>query len=502
MSRTKLAASNVIAGLINKSLSMILEFVSRAVFIQVLGVGLLGVNSVFISIMQMLSLAELGITNAMVFSFYKPLAQQDSEKLAELTAFYRRIYIAIALSVLVLGIVTIPFLGIILQIDDVPADCTLGYLLFVLDTAVSYLFVYRTTLIRADQRGFVITKYEMMVNAIRSIAQIASLVLFGSYICFIALKVVGTIAVNVLSSGRAKRDYPYISKPHGELDRQTKDDVVAVIKSSFVYKVSASLLNSSTNIIMSAIVSSIIVGYLANYVTIITAVTSISVVVFTNLTASVGNLAIEESPERRLKIFNTMLVVGSILTVVFVATTTVMCNSFISLWIGDGYVLPISTVLLRMGLMFLECYMQVIFAYREAVGLYQKTKYLMLFAGMLNIVLSIALGQLFGVDGILVASILSRVCTYFWYEPILLYRDYFESSASMFFKNLVIIMLLTGGLSLGGMLLLSAVKVDGWVSWVVCALTCSGLAAFVAIMVYRNTDAMKELVHHIRALRI
>lgn len=502
MSRTKLAVNNVLAGLVNKGLSMILEFVSRAIFIQVLGVELLGVNSVFISIVQMLSLAELGITNAMVFSFYKPLAQQDHEKLAALVAFYRRIYIAIAVVVFLLGVVTVPFLGGILQLEKVPNDLVFGYLLFVLDTAVSYLFVYRTTLIRADQRGFVITKYEMLINTVRSIAQIVLLVQFGSYIGYIVLKVIGTISINIVSSRRAKRDYPFISEPHDDLDKKTKEDVIAVIKSSFVYRVSASLLNSSTNIIMSAIVSSVVVGYLANYVTIITAVTSISVVIFTNLTASVGNLAITESSERRLSVFNTMLVVGSILTTVFVTTTTVMSNSFIALWIGEKYVLPNSTVLLRMGLMFISCYMQVIYSYREAVGLYRKTKYLMLLAAVVNIFLSILLGSWLGVDGILLASILSCVCTYFWYEPVLLYRDYFSSKASFYFRNLAIVLVLTAFLSVAGLSLVSFVEINGWLSWALCALVCFAISISIPILIYRNTNAMRELFHHLRILRV
>ena len=502
MSRTKLAVNNVLAGLVNKGLSMILEFVSRAIFIQVLGVELLGVNSVFISIVQMLSLAELGITNAMVFSFYKPLAQQDHEKLAALVAFYRRIYIAIAVVVFLLGVVTVPFLGGILQLEKVPNDLVFGYLLFVLDTAVSYLFVYRTTLIRADQRGFVITKYEMLINTVRSIAQIVLLVQFGSYIGYIVLKVIGTISINIVSSRRAKRDYPFISEPYDDLDKKTKEDVIAVIKSSFVYRVSASLLNSSTNIIMSAIVSSVVVGYLANYVTIITAVTSISVVIFTNLTASVGNLAITESSERRLSVFNTMLVVGSILTTVFVTTTTVMSNSFIALWIGEKYVLPNSTVLLRMGLMFISCYMQVIYSYREAVGLYRKTKYLMLLAAVVNIFLSILLGSWLGVDGILLASILSCVCTYFWYEPVLLYRDYFSSKASFYFRNLAIVLVLTAFLSVGGLSLVSFVEINGWLSWALCALVCFAISISIPILIYRNTNAMRELFHHLRILRV
>ena len=500
MSRTKLAASNVVFGLMSKCVTMVLEFVSRAIFIQVLGVDVLGVNSVFISVVQMLSLAELGITNAMVFSFYRPLADGDQSKLASLTAFYRRIYLTIAAVVFLLGLITVPFLGGILQLHVVPVEYVAAYLLFVVDTAVSYLFVYRTTLIRADQRGFVISKYEMIVNTVRTVAQIVCLLAFGDYILYLVIKVAGTSAINLLSSYRAKRDYPYILNTSESLDSQTKHEVVSVIKSSFVYRVAGAILNSSTNIIMSAMVGSIVVGYLANYVTIITAITSVSVVIFTNLTASVGNMAITESPARRLSVFNTMLIIGSTLTMVFVSTTTIMSNSFITLWIGEEYVLPDSTVFIRMALMFMNCYMQIIFAYREAVGLYRKTKYVMLVAAIMNVGLSIALGELWGVDGILIASILACGCTYFWYEPILLHRDYFEATPINYFKNLLLTAVSTFGLIALGSVLISSFEISNWCSWVLCSLICLVVSAGWSWLIYRKTDAMVELVQHVKIL--
>lgn len=492
--------NNVLFGLMSKSVTMILEFVSRVIFIQVLGVEVLGINSVFISVVQMLSLAELGITNAMVFSFYRPLARGNEEELAALVLFYRRIYLAIAAAVVCLGMLMIPFLPYVLQVESLSLDYLLAYFLVICDTAVSYLFVYHVTLIRADQRGYVVTRYEIVVNLIRTVAQIVVLVVTGSYVLYLLMKVIGTGIYNCISSVRAKRDYPYTTKKAHELEKDTKSKVVSVIKSSFIYKVSAALLNSSTNIIMSTLAGAAVVGYLTNYVTIITAISSISVVIFTNLTASVGNLAITESPDRRLSVFKTMITVGSILTIVFVSTTTVMSNSFVSLWIGSGYVLPDSTVYIRMAIMFLSCYMQPIFAYREAVGLYQKTKYIMLAAAVLNIVFSVVLGLLLGVDGILLASVLSCVCTYFWYEPYLLYREYFESSVVSYYKSIGLTLFLTVCISALGIAMLSVLPSLGWIEWATTALAFACAAGCVSLLVFHRTPEFKELKERIKTL--
>lgn len=494
--------SNVLFGLISKSITMILEFASRIIFIQVLGVEVLGINSVFISVVQMLSLAELGITNAMVFSFYRPLARDDKEELAALVFFYRRIYLAIAVAVVCLGTLMIPFLPYVLQMESLSLDYLLAYFLVLCDTAVSYLFVYRVTLIRADQRGYIVTRYEIVVNLIRTVAQIAALAITGSYVLYLLIKVIGTSIYNFISSARVKKDYPCIVKKTHDLEKGTKSAVLSVIKSSFIYKVSAALMNSSTNIIMSTLVGATVVGYLTNYVTIITAVSSISVVIFTNLTASVGNLAITESPDRRHSVFRTMITAGSILTIVFVSTTTVMSNSFVSLWIGSEYVLPDSTVYIRMALMFLSCYMQPIFAYREAVGLYQKTKYIMLAAAVLNIIFSIALGLLLGVNGILLASVLSCICTYFWYEPNLLYREYFESSVVSYYKSIGLTLLLTACISALGITLLSALPSLGWIEWAITTLAFACAAGCVSLLAFRHTPEFKELRERIKAVAL
>ena len=64
----------------------------RTIIIYYLGAEFLGLNSCLQSILQVLNLAELGVGSAMVFSMYKPIAENDTEKLCALLNLYKRYY--------------------------------------------------------------------------------------------------------------------------------------------------------------------------------------------------------------------------------------------------------------------------------------------------------------------------------------------------------------------------------------------------------------------------
>lgn len=361
-----------------------------------------------------------------------------------------------------IGSCLVPFLHLMINGEGDIHDLYGPYSLFVVDAAISYLLIYRVVILRADQRGYIVTSYELGINIVRVIAQIVVLFVTGSYFLYLAIKVLGTLATNVVSTLRARKDYPFALNATESLTAQERREIVRTIGAGFLYRVSAVLLNSTTNIIISVMVSTIIVGYVANYTTIIVAVTSVIVILFSNLTPSIGNLAVLGTSAKRLEVFNIMVFVGSWLTVIFVGCTTLLSNDFIGLWIGSSYVLPDSTVMWKMLLMFFSCIMQPIFAYREAVGLYRQTKYVMVAAAVANLVLSIGLGYIWGLDGILAASLIACALTYFWYEPWVLFHMYFAGYPLAFFRNVLFALLGTGAFVAIGHLCLSWMTIDSW----------------------------------------
>lgn len=493
MGRLHYAKLNVLYGFMGKIVLMLIEFVARAIFIKVLGEELLGINGVFTNVLQVLSLAELGMNNVVSFSFYKPLAEDDKDTITGLINFYHKVYNWIAVAVLVIGLCLMPFINILINTEHEIPYLHIIYLIFLADTVFSYLFVYKVSLIRADQKGYIITKYDMVGNLVRVILQIFFLITTRSLIIYLIIKVLYNVVINLICAKRSEREYPYICNRSLVISNQEKHNITSVIKSGFIYKISAVLLNSTDNILISVIVGTVSVGLLSNYMTIISGIGSIYVIVFGNLTASIGNLVGTENESKNLDIFEKLLLVSSWMAIVFSICFFGLSKEFICLWIGSKYVMSTGVVLSKAVMLFLSCSLQPLFSYREAVGLYKKTKYAMLAAAFINVILSIIFGELWGTAGILVASLVAMLSTYFWYEPVMLYKDCFNSSVCKYFltraKDFTALIL--------GLIIIPYImgvwKADTWILWILKSGIYFLVSNIYCVLVYRWNNHYKEL---------
>ena len=157
-SRTVNTSKNVVAAVTNKVITIILTFISRKVFINYIGVQYLGINGLFTNILSLLSLADLGLGTAINVSLYKPIAENDDRKISALMSFYRKCYYIIASAITVIGLLLYPALPFIVNTDkDIPY-LGLYYLLFLSKTVVSYVCVYKASLINADQKNYIVNK--------------------------------------------------------------------------------------------------------------------------------------------------------------------------------------------------------------------------------------------------------------------------------------------------------------------------------------------------------
>lgn len=497
-SRTFYAKKNVIFGFLGKILVIVLEFISRAVFIQFLGEELLGINGVFTNVVQILSLAELGMANVVNFSFYKPLAENDHERIAALVSFYRKVYNVIAAAVCVIGIALIPFLKYLVNTEiDIP-NLPVIYLIFLAETVFSYLFVYKASLMNAAQRGFVVAKYEMAITVLRTGLQMAAVALFQSIELYLIIRAVFSIGINWIVAKRVDKDFPYVNKKGADLSKPEKKSIVEVIRSGFIYKISGVLLNSTDNILISMIVGTVMVGHLSNYLTIISGIGAIYTIIFSNLTAGIGNLVSTETKERKLEVFNILICASAWMAIVFTVCFYALSGEFVSLWVGPRFVLDDPSMLMKALMLYVSCALQPVFSFREALGLYRKTKYVMLASAALNIILSIVMGMAWGMAGILGASLISILLTYIWYEPILLYRDCFGTSAKPYFLERLkeIVALFIGIIAMR--LLGSFWVADSWLMWILKSCVVFILINAYCLLLFFRDPSFKELLNRIK----
>lgn len=442
--RINKSKKNFFIGIFSQIIIMFLTFINRTTFIKILGVEFLGINGLFSDILSMLSLADLGISTAMVFSYYKPLADNNEEKLLQLTNFYKKIYTSIAFAVLIVGLLCIPFLKYLVNTDTKIDHLHVYYILLLFNTACSYLFVYKAALITADQKNYLVSTSQVMSTIIKTIFQICFLFIMRKYAVYLFVQIIATLINNIMISFIADRHYAFL-KHTVQYPVKTKDvtDIVANIKSMMIYKVATVLLTSTDNTLISVLVGTASVGLYSNYNLAVTSVNTFINIFYQSVTPSVGNVIVTEEETKRYQIFNLMQSFSLILTVFSTLMFWLLLDDLIYVWLGSSYRLDKLTVLALVLNYYLGGVTHPILSYREAAGLYRETKYIMLICAGINLGLSILLGKIIGLSGILFASGLSRLMTNFWFEPKILFNKYFKTSSKSYFIRITKNFLLT-----------------------------------------------------------
>lgn len=488
--RTKKALINISFNLINQILTLLLSFLSRTVFIRTLGAEYLGISGLFNDVLNLLSMADLGFGTAMIYSFYKPLANKDHRKMAGLITFYKKIYRMIAGLVTIIGILLVPFLPYLVNLENDLPNLELYYLFSLSNVVVSYLCVYRTSVLAADQKGYLITKITMIFNIGKTVLQIISLIVWKNYLLYLVIGTIISLLNNMAASYYATKMYPFIQRPV-VLDKSEKRNIFDNLGSVFLYKVSSVLLNATDNILISVLVGTVAVGYYSNYLMIQNRIVALYSLVFTSMTASIGNLIVTEKAEKRYEIFQCEQSVGFLFCGVVVPCFVILVDDFIGIWLGAEFVFPFA-VTCAIGLnMYLGCVLQPLWSYREATGLYKKTKWVMVCCAVLNLIFSVLFGKLAGTVGIIFSSGLARIMTYVWFEPKLLFQDYFEMSSKKYYIQILWNAFCTFFLVVVFKYLWKFWQIESFFQWLFKAVITGSISILVFVLLYYNSEGIR-----------
>ena len=500
-SRTKHVLNNMFVGFLNQFITLILSFISRTIFIHVLGVELLGVNGLFTEVLSLLSMADLGFNTAMVYSFYKPIAENDRKKISALVNFYKKIYINIAIIITTIGILIIPFLEKIINLEKNIPLLEVYYLFSLAGVVISYLFVYKTSIITASQKNYIITKIAMIVNFIKIIVQIICLLIFKNYILYLFINLLGNFLNNYISSKKALQLYPYINDKY-DLEENDKKNIFNNIKSMFLYKVSSVLLNATDNTIISILVGTAAVGYYSNYLMVTNKIMLIIQIVFGSLTASIGNLIVLEKEEKRYSVFKATQSLSFIICGIVVTCFSVLINDLIYIWLGSEFIFNYYVVLTISLNMYLSCVLRPLWTYRDATGLYVRTKYIMMIAAIFNIVLSILLGQKIGIAGILIASAISRLTTYFWYEPMILFKEYFSQPVIKYYIPILKNIVITYAITTIFRNLFNGIEVISWIDLIIKSILCCASVSTIFMLIYSRSEGVNIILRKLKIRKL
>lgn len=436
-SATKKIARNAGISLFCKFLAMGFAFVDRFLFVKILGEQYLGINGLYTNVLSVLSLADLGINTVFLYFLYEPLVNKDEQKLSALITFFRKVYWLVAGAILGVGLSLVPFLHFLVNGVDLTTKELIGYyLLFLINTACSYLAVYKSTILVADQAGYITNTINLIVNISKSLLQIAILYFTHSYVLYLVSVIVCTLLNNLCLTIISGKRYPFIKTVNFDGDvKQLKYKIFSNIKDVFLYRIGATIINSTDNILISVLVGTAAVGYYSNYSMITRNLTMILMIFSQAVMTALGNFAVKAEKEKKELVFRTVMLLYSAVGAFIMACLVSMMNDFIMFWIRDEhYVLSSLFVWCLSFKIFIDVITSPNWMLREAVGLFKEVRIIMLMAAVANLVISIALGEVFAVEGIILATVIAKLITLFWYEPRTFYRKVFFKPISRYWK--------------------------------------------------------------------
>lgn len=423
MARTENSLRNVRFALISQAVAILANFLTRKVFVSILTQEYLGLEGTFSNILSMLSLAELGIGSAITYSLYRPLAENNQKGIIALMQFYRKAYLCIGLIVASIGILLTPALPVLIKdIPNIP-HIQLIYLMFVANSALSYFFVYKQSIIIADQRKYIVSLYHYGMNALMYLGQAVVLIITRNYDCYLGLQIFITLSRNLLLSRKADQFYPYIKKAKPEaLDREVKNTIVRNTKAMVAHRIGGVIVFGTDSLLISYFAGAIAVGIYSNYQMVINGLNTVYGAMFGALTASIGNLGVTESNEKGRQIFHKVDFAGRWLHGFSAVCLVVLFNPFIELWLGRDYLFDQWIVCLIAVNFYVTGMRKSVLTFRDAYGLYWYDRYKPLLESAINLVASIVLAIPFGIAGILFGTLISTVTTCFWIEPYVLFK--------------------------------------------------------------------------------
>ena len=427
LERKKNTIRNTTWGVINRAVALLGPFAIRTIIIYILGTEYLGLSSLFSSILQVLSMAELGFSSAIAYSMYNPIANNDEALICALLRLYRKVYKVIGFVILGLGLCLMPFLRNLIN-GDVPADINIYYLyaLYLFNASISYLmYAYKSVLFSAYQREDIMSKIQTSLLLIQYVIQILILLAAKNYYAYYIIVPLISIINNILIEIMTKKYYPKLI-PTGQVPEEILRDVKEKVSGVVVSKFCGLTRNTFDSIIISAFLGLTTVAIYSNYYYILSNIASVIVIMVTSMRAGIGNSVALETCEKNYSDYQKFTFMYAWIAGWCAICLLCLYQPFMKLWMGEANMFPFYIVVLLCIYFLGQTMGDITNAYSGAVGLWWENRYRTLLEAGSNLFLNIIFGYFFGVFGIILATIVTIFVYNFVWQTKILFDNYFK----------------------------------------------------------------------------
>lgn len=418
---------NVLVAWCGQVVSILLSFVTRGVFAALLSMEYMGLENLFSNVLTMLCLADLGIGSAIIFALYDPIAKNDVEKVKALMRVFRIAYTTIGVVIAFIGFALAPFVSLLIQdAPDIP-HLSVYFLCFVLNTAISYFFSYNGSLIYAYQKNYIVVAIQYGFQIAMYGFQIVVLLATHNYFLFLVTMMCSTLLQNIVIAKTADRMFPYLKSK--DVARVDKDTMSAIKRNTFalvLHKISGALSVSSGSLFVSAFVGINAVAMYGSYMMVINSLSRIMDKAFDAITASVGNLGVAESVDHQYSVFKTSFFINALAYCVLCSGLLCCFNPLVRVWLGEAYEFPVSTVVLFVVWFYVKGIRGAEQSFTSAYGLYWFSRYKAVAETVSLVALSYAFVVVGGINGVLIAGIVTMGGVAMTIEVYVLYKHGFQ----------------------------------------------------------------------------
>lgn len=449
--RTKSTLINSFASLVQRLLPSLLVFLTRTVFINTFGATYLGIDSLFLNILNMLSIVEFGVGDAMVYYLYKPLANQDIEQIKRLMKLYRKLYFIIGSLIGVIGLGLIPFLNYFVTTEQQVPNLVLIYVLMLFNVVLSYFYTYQRSLFQADQKNYINSLIDTLFNILKNILLVVFMLMTKSYFTYLIVQLIMTLSNNITIYRKSMKEYPYLKEAvTTELEDKDKKHIFSRIGAYFFHRIGSIVATGTDNLLMSLFSNIEFIGIYSNYALITSIVFSLFYPFSQNLTASVGNLDATSDENKVYEIFKLADFINYFMFSFATICLYFLLNPFIEFWLGEKFVLNNTFLIVIIVNFYLSSIRQTSLSFSNAKGFFYDTRFKPVVEVLVDLIIGLVLAYFMGPIGIILGTTIGYIFVSVWVEPYILFTKWFKLSPFIFFKkhvffiikNLVVIALI------------------------------------------------------------
>ena len=493
---------NIIFGELDRFLGIILPFIVRTMMIHLLGAKYLGLTGLFYSIVHMLNLAELGFGNAIIYSMYKPIADNDVKAINALLRFYALVYRVVGIVITVAGLLVIPFLPRLTK-NEVPPDVNvyIVYGIFLVNSFLNcMLFPNRRALISAFQREDINANMHIIVQILMYGLQILGLIFARDYYLYVLTIPVLTVTYALLCKWQFDKHFG-VYKEEGELEEEVKADIKKQVVGLTVRRLATYSRNAFDSMFVSAYLGLDINAVYGNYYYVMDSVVMIMAVIRTAMAGGVGNSIALESEEKNVQDMHRINFLFMLLAGWCAACLLCLYQPFMEIWVGPKLQLPFYMAVIFTVYFYILKMGDIRSLYSESVGIWWNGRYISVAEAVANIVLNWLFIKNFGLLGIVLATMISYFIFNFIGGAIILYRCYFNNkSLTEYFLKHAKYIFVSACVVAVTYLATTPVALDGVLGFLVKALISAVLPVVLYLVIYGRTRELKDALPLVRGL--